>query len=74
MGPENRRQCLPLDENAYFLTHNPQRQLVSTVFPAPNQITPYPEASSVNVSDEYYQLSRFMPRGVGTSIVAFVTC
>ncbi|KAF9644536.1 glycoside hydrolase family 79 protein [Thelephora ganbajun] len=41
----------------------PNVDLVSTVFPAPNETTPYPEATSMNVGDEYYRLSRFMPRG-----------
>ena len=63
MGPERRRQCPPFDQNVYFLTRNLQPQLISAVTPAPNEITPYPEATSMNVSDEYYQLSKFMPRG-----------
>lgn len=33
-------------------------------FPAPNTLTPYPEATSVVVGNEYYKLSRFLPRGV----------
>ncbi|TCD64842.1 hypothetical protein EIP91_003590, partial [Steccherinum ochraceum] len=33
------------------------------VFPPPNTITPYPEATSITVGDGYYQLSRFMLPG-----------
>lgn len=46
-----------------FPDTKPSPQLVSAVYPTPDQIYPYPEASGVNVSDEYYRLSSFMPRG-----------
>ena len=32
-------------------------------FPPANAITPYPEATHITVGDEYYRLSRFLPRG-----------
>ncbi|KAI8984835.1 glycoside hydrolase family 79 protein [Trametes punicea] len=32
-------------------------------FPPPNTITPYPEATSILVGDNFYTLSRFLPRG-----------
>ncbi|KAI0689488.1 glycoside hydrolase family 79 protein [Cerioporus squamosus] len=32
-------------------------------FPPANTITPYPEATQITVGDEYYELSRFLPRG-----------
>ena len=53
---------LSLDQDACFLTQ-PQLQFGSAVYPTSNQITPYPEASSVIIGDEYYRASRFMPRG-----------
>ncbi|RDX48501.1 glycoside hydrolase family 79 protein [Lentinus brumalis] len=32
-------------------------------FPPANSITPYPEATRITVGNEYYELSRFLPRG-----------
>ncbi|RPD70303.1 glycoside hydrolase family 79 protein [Lentinus tigrinus ALCF2SS1-7] len=32
-------------------------------FPPANTITPYPEATHITVGNEYYELSRFLPRG-----------
>ena len=33
------------------------------VFPPPNTITPYPEATQITVGDAFYSLSRFLPSG-----------
>ena len=33
------------------------------LFPPPNTITPFPEATQITVGDEYYALSRFLPSG-----------
>ena len=32
-------------------------------FPPPSTLTPYPEATRITVGDEYYKLSRWLPRG-----------
>ena len=32
-------------------------------FPPPNTVTPYPEATSITVGDEYYVLSKWLPAG-----------
>ncbi|KAI0337156.1 glycoside hydrolase family 79 protein [Trametopsis cervina] len=42
---------------------SPTETVNTDVFPPPNSITPYPEATQITVGDGYYSLSRFLPRG-----------
>ncbi|EMD38720.1 glycoside hydrolase family 79 protein [Gelatoporia subvermispora B] len=43
---------------------SPDVQIISDeVFPAPDSVTPYPEATTLTVGDEYYALSQFLPSG-----------
>ncbi|KAL4247519.1 Beta-glucuronidase C-terminal domain-containing protein [Abortiporus biennis] len=42
---------------------SPTVTINSDKFPAPNSITPYPEATSISVGDSYYQLSKFLLPG-----------
>lgn len=44
-------------------TWSPTETLVEDVFPTPNRIAPYPEATRITVGDRYYQLSQYLPPG-----------
>ncbi|KAF8316382.1 hypothetical protein DL93DRAFT_2056457 [Clavulina sp. PMI_390] len=44
-------------------TYDSSVDIIDATFPASSSTTPYPEASSVEVSSGYYQLSKYMPSG-----------
>ncbi|TBU50424.1 hypothetical protein BD309DRAFT_945542 [Dichomitus squalens] len=46
------------------ITRRTRRSTWPSRFPSPNSTTPFPEASSIIVSDGLYQLSRILPRGI----------
>ena len=44
-------------------TWSPTETLNDDIYPPPNTITPYPEATHITVGNDYYTLSRYLPRG-----------
>ncbi|RDX48499.1 glycoside hydrolase family 79 protein [Lentinus brumalis] len=44
-------------------TWSPTVTLNDDDYPPPDDITPYPEATQITVGNDYYQLSRYLPRG-----------
>ncbi|KAI1792639.1 hypothetical protein LXA43DRAFT_330161 [Ganoderma leucocontextum] len=42
---------------------SPTETMNEDVFPTPNVITPYPEATHIVVGNDYYKLSRYLPQG-----------
>lgn len=42
---------------------SPAVSIVEASFPPFSSVTPYPEASSITVGDDYYQLSKWLPSG-----------
>ena len=42
---------------------SPTETLNQDLFPTPNKIEPYPEATQIMVGDAYYGLSRYLPKG-----------
>ncbi|TFK85874.1 glycoside hydrolase family 79 protein [Polyporus arcularius HHB13444] len=58
--PPNIRVGANSEDHTFF---SPTVTINEDQFPPPNTVTPYPEASTITVGDEYYQLSRFLPSG-----------